>query len=218
MDRHRSHATSLAAIVLIGGVGAATYGVSGEAVVGLGLTIGLGGVAGSTVGASVMHRSSPRVLAVVFGSVLILAAVQMIVGVELATGFQAGSVNESLLGLVIGLGAGFFAGMSGVGGGVIFVPAGVLLLGLTQHQAQGTSLVAIILTAVAGSLVNLRNRRLRLGDGLAVGAGGMAGSVLGVRLALGVEGRALSAAFGVFLLFVVARTLHRASAKPDQPL
>ena len=221
LDRHRSHATSLAAIVLIGVVGATTYGISGEAVVGLGLTIGIGGVVGSTIGASVMHRSSPRMLAAVFGTVLLLAAAQMITGAEFVTGFRDGTADQAIVGLLVGLGAGFFAGMSGVGGGVIFVPAGVLLLGLSQHEAQGTSLVAIILTAIAGSLVNLRNRRLRLGDGLAVGLGGMAGSVMGAQLALRVEGRALSVAFGLLLLFVAGRTLYRAFSRQetqDQPL
>jgi uncharacterized membrane protein YfcA len=46
--------------------------------------------------------------------------------------------------LLIGLAAGFMGGLVGIGGGVIIVPALVMLLGMTQHQAQGTSLAMIL--------------------------------------------------------------------------
>lgn len=217
-DRHRSHATSLAAIVLIALVGASSYGLSGEVALSLGLTVGVGGVVGSVVGASLMHRASPQALAVVFGAVLLAAAVRMITGADPVPGASVlGPVEEVLIGLVIGLFAGLFAGLSGVGGGVIIVPAAVLLIGLSQHAAQGTSLVAIILTALAGTLVNLRNRRVRLRDGLAAGAGGVAGSLAGVQLALAIEGRSLSFGFGMMLLVVAARTLYRV-VRPVPPV
>jgi uncharacterized membrane protein YfcA len=91
----------------------------------------------------------------------------------------------------------------------VIVPASVLLLGLAQHEAQGTSLVAIIFTAVAGTMVNLRNERVRLEDGLVVGAGGVVGALVGSQLALGIEGRTLSVVFGLLVLFVALRTLFR---------
>ncbi len=46
--------------------------------------------------------------------------------------------------LLIGLAAGFMGGLVGIGGGIIIVPALVMLLGMTQHQAQGTSLAMIL--------------------------------------------------------------------------
>lgn len=46
--------------------------------------------------------------------------------------------------LLIGLAAGFMGGLVGIGGGVIIVPALVMLVGMTQHQAQGTSLTMIL--------------------------------------------------------------------------
>jgi uncharacterized membrane protein YfcA len=104
--------------------------------------------------------------------------------------------------------SGLFAGLAGIGGGVVIVPAGVFLLSLDQHVAQGTSLLAIVLTAVAGSVVNLRNKRVRLNDSFIIGAGGVAGSLIGSRLALGIEGRTLSLLFGFLVLFVAIRTLY----------
>ncbi len=209
-DRHGAHATSLAAIVLIAVTGALSFGLSGEIGLGLGVTIGLGGIAGSVVGATVMHRASPRSLTIVFAVVLLVAAIRMISGASPLPGSaDFGALTQVLVALGIGAVAGFFAGLAGIGGGVVIVPSTVLLLGLSQHEAQGTSLMAIILTAAAGTLVNLRNERVRLGDGLVVGVGGVVGSLIGSRLALQVQGRTLSLVFGFLVLFVALRSLYR---------
>jgi uncharacterized membrane protein YfcA len=210
-DRHRAHGTSLAAIVLIAAAGATSFGVDGELVVGLGLTVGVGGIVGSALGAAAMHRLSPRALSIIFGVVLLVAAVRMIGGGEPIPGTaEIADLARTAIGLGIGLLAGLFAGIAGVGGGIVIVPSTVVLLGLTQHEAQGTSLFAIVLTAIAGTLVNRRNRRVRLEDGLVVGLGGVVGSVIGSRIALALEGRSLSLVFGLVVLFVGVRTLFRA--------
>lgn len=209
LDRHNAHATSLAAIVLIATTGALSFGASGEIALSLGLTIGIGGVVGSVVGATVMHRASPRALTIVFSFVLLVAAIRMISGASPLPGSaDFGTLALTAIGLGIGVTAGFFAGLAGIGGGVVIVPASVLLLGLTQHEAQGTSLMAIVLTALAGTVVNRRNRRVRLQDGLVVGLGGVVGSVIGSRLALGVEAGMLSLVFGFLVLFVAVRSIY----------
>ncbi len=209
-EQHRAHATSLAAIVLIAVAGALSFGLSDEIAIGLGITIGIGGVLGSVIGASIMHRVSARSLTIVFGIVLLVAAVRMISGATPLPGSgDFGTSTEVVIALLIGLVAGFFAGLAGVGGGVVIVPSTVLLLGLPQHQAQGTSLVAIVFTAVAGTIVNLRNQRVRPKDGLVVGVGGVVGALIGSQLALGIEGRTLSLVFGFLVLFVAIRSLWR---------
>lgn len=214
IGRHQAHATSLAAIVFIAASGAMSFGLSGEIDLGIGVTVGIGGVLGSIVGASVMHRVSPRALTIVFGVILLIAAVRLIGSSEPlpgSAGFSEG--GQIAIALVIGLIAGFFAGLAGIGGGVVIVPSSVLLLGLPQHEAQGTSLLAIVFTAVAGTFVNLRNKRARLIDGLLAGGGGIIGSLIGSRLALLSEARTLSVVFGFLVLFVAVRTLYR-SARP----
>lgn len=209
LDRHRAHATSLAAIVFIASAGAFSFGVSGEIDLSVGVTVGMGGVAGSILGASVMNRVSARSLTIVFGFVLLAAAIRMIVSADPLPGaVDFSELTQILIALVIGLIAGFFAGLAGVGGGVVIVPSSVLLLGLDQHQAQGTSLVAIVFTAVAGSIVNFRNHRVRPVDGLLTGSGGVVGSLIGSQLALLTEGRVLSVVFGFLVLFVALRTLY----------
>jgi uncharacterized protein len=114
----------------------------------------------------------------------------------------------------IGLISGFLVGVAGVGGGVVIVPAIVLLLGFGQHEAQGTSLAAIVLTALAGTMVNTRNRRVRLDDALAAGLAGLLGSAIGAQVALGVNGRTLSLIFGRLALVVAMRTLIQGFRAP----
>ena len=210
LDRHRAHATSLAAIVLIAAAGAVSFGVSGELSLSLGVIIGIGGVIGSVIGATVMDRTSPRALTVVFSIVLLVAAIRMISGAQPLPGTSdLGGLAQAAVGVAIGLVAGFFAGLAGIGGGGVIVPSSVLLLDLAQHEAQGTSLLAIVFTSVAGTVVNRANERVRLGDGLIAGIGGVVGSVLGSRVALEVEGRTLSVVFGFLVLFVALRSVYR---------
>ena len=209
-DQHRSHATSLAAVVLIAAAGSVSFGISDEVALGIGITVGIGGVVGSVIGASVMHRTNPRTLTIIVGFVLLVAALRMIGGANPLPGAAGfGDMTQVSVATGIGLVAGFFAGLAGIGGGVVIVPSTVLLLGLSQHEAQGTSLVAIVFTAIAGTLVNLENKRVRLEDGLVVGGGGVIGSLIGSQFALGVEGRTLSLVFGFMVLFVALRIFYR---------
>ena len=57
-----------------------------------------------------------------------------------------------MINLLIGLVAGMFGGLVGLGGGVIMIPLMVGVLKLTQHQAHGTSLVALVFTGIAGAI------------------------------------------------------------------
>lgn len=210
LERHRAHATSLAAIVLIAVTGALSFGVADEVDLGLGVVIGIGGIIGSMIGATVMHRVSPRALTIVFAVVLLVAGIRLISGANPLPGSaELTGFWTVVIGILIGFTAGFFAGLAGIGGGVVIVPSSVLLLGLDQHIAEGTSLLAIVFTATAGTLVNLRNERVRPVDGVTAGAGGVVGSLIGSRLALGIEGRTLSLFFGFLVLFVALRSLYR---------
>lgn len=214
-DRHRAHATSLASFIIISTAGAISFAVADAVDLFVGVAVGIGGIVGSTIGATLMHRMSARNLAIVFAAVLVVTGVRMVLGAEPLPGSTDFSQTGVIMAAItIGLTSGLFAGMAGVGGGVVIVPATVLLLGLGQHVAQGTSLIAIALTAIAGSVVNKRNQRLQIRDSVIIGAGGVFGSIVGVRFALGVDGDTLSTAFGFLVLFVAGRTLYRTFRRP----
>ena len=108
---------------------------------------------------------------------------------------------------MIGLAAGFLAGLLGIGGGVLMVPAMVLILGFDQHVAQGTSLLVIIPAALTGSLAHYRRGRLVLRDAVTIAAGGVIGAVIGSVFALSIDDELLRRLFAGFLLIVAVRML-----------
>jgi uncharacterized protein len=115
--------------------------------------------------------------------------------------------------IAVGFAAGAVAGMLGVGGGILFVPALVLLAGLTHVEAEATSLLAIVPLAVVGAWSQQRHGNLRLRDGIVIGVLAAPGALVGVGLANVVPERALKLAFAG-LLVVVALQLVRTPAVP----
>lgn len=118
--------------------------------------------------------------------------------------------------ILIGLAGGVIAGLLGVGGGVLFVPGMVLFLGLNQHQAEATSLLAIVPVAIVGTLRQDRYGNVRRADALLIGLLSLAGAVGGVALANALSGQALRIAFAILILAVAAQlardTVRRDSA------
>jgi uncharacterized membrane protein YfcA len=115
----------------------------------------------------------------------------------------------------IGVAAGLISGMLGVGGGILFVPGLVLFVGLHQVDAEATSLLAIIPTALVGSWRQYRYGNVRVHDATVLGAMSAAGAVAGVALANVLPTRVLEIAFGILMLVVAAQLVHRA-ARPDR--
>lgn len=111
--------------------------------------------------------------------------------------------------ILLGVAAGVLAGLFGVGGGILFVPALVLVLGLTQLHADATSLLAILPTAAVGSWRQLRYGNVRGRAALLVGTGTVAGVQVGVLAAEALPEAALRRLFGAFLVLVAAHLMWR---------
>jgi uncharacterized membrane protein YfcA len=114
--------------------------------------------------------------------------------------------------IIAGFAGGVIAGMLGVGGGVVFVPALTIFLGLSQLDAEATSLLAIIPVALVGAWRQHRYGNLRVRDGLVVGMLGVPGAVGGVALANVLSERALEIGFGILLLVVAGQLVRGALA------
>jgi uncharacterized protein len=112
--------------------------------------------------------------------------------------------------LAIGLLGGILAGLLGVGGGVVFVPGLVILLGLGQHAAEATSLLAIVPVALVGTYRQDRYGNVRRGDALLLGGLSLAGAAGGVVLANALSGAVLRDAFAGLLVIVAVQLVHRA--------
>ncbi|MDQ4034882.1 MAG: sulfite exporter TauE/SafE family protein [Chloroflexota bacterium] len=127
------------------------------------------------------------------------------------------SAPEIVALLAIGLTAGLLAGLLGIGGGLIMVPAMVLITAFDQHVAQGTSLLVIIPAAAFGSFTHYRRGRLALRDAGALAAGGVLGAVLGSMTALALDEEILQRLFAILILVVAARMLLTRNSPPEQP-
>lgn len=111
--------------------------------------------------------------------------------------------------VAIGLAGGVLAGMLGVGGGVLFVPGLVFFLSLSQHQAEATSLLAIVPVAVIGAYQQDRYGNVRRADAALLGLLSLAGVAAGVILANALSGAALRDAFAAFMVIVAAQLVRR---------
>ena len=114
--------------------------------------------------------------------------------------------------ILVGALAGVVAGLLGIGGGALFVPALVLFLGLGHLEAEATSLLAIVPVALVGAWRQHGYGNLHVREALALGVLASAGALGGVVVANAVPERALEVAFAGLLLFVAAQLVRRAFA------
>ena len=112
--------------------------------------------------------------------------------------------------LAIGIAAGVFAGMLGVGGGALFVPGLVLFAGLGHLEAEATSLLAIVPVSAVGAWRQHGYGNFRPRDAAILGAFAVVGGIGGVVLANAVPERALEVGFAVLILYVAFRLARRA--------
>jgi hypothetical protein len=108
--------------------------------------------------------------------------------------------------IVLGLTAGILSGFLGIGGGVIIIPALVYIFGMTQLQAQGTSLATLL--PPIGLLAFLKYYQCGHADvkiGLLIAAGFFFGGLIGANFALPIPGLVLKRIFGVFLIIIALR-------------
>ncbi|MCW2986012.1 MAG: sulfite exporter TauE/SafE family protein [Conexibacter sp.] len=112
--------------------------------------------------------------------------------------------------LIVGFAAGVVAGMLGVGGGILFVPALVLFLDLPQVDAEATSLLAIIPVALVGAASQRRYGNLRLRDAVVLGVLAVPGAIAGVAIVNAIPERTVEVLFALLMLYVAAQLVRRA--------
>lgn len=122
---------------------------------------------------------------------------------------------ELVLAAVFGFAGGMMGGLVGVGGGILFVPALVIFLDLSQVEAVATSLLAIVVVAIVGGWRQHGYGNVRLGDGLWIGALSFLGVAAGVVISNAVPERALEVSFALLALAIAAQLVHRALTAPD---
>ena len=113
---------------------------------------------------------------------------------------------DTLVFIGIGLGAGVLAGIFGLGGGIVIVPALTLLARFAPQTATGTSLASLLLPVGAlGAWAYYKEGHVRIGAALWIAIGLAIGAYFGARMAMSVPPQTLKRAFAVFLVLIAAR-------------
>ncbi|MDX6407333.1 MAG: uncharacterized protein QOE13_404 [Gaiellaceae bacterium] len=113
-----------------------------------------------------------------------------------------------VLAVVLGLAAGVLAGMFGVGGGILFVPT-LIALGLNQHEAIGTSLLAIVPTVLVGTWRQSRYGNVHWRAAAILGLAAAASAQGGVVLAEALPATTLRRLFAGLLVLVAVQVAFR---------
>jgi uncharacterized membrane protein YfcA len=129
------------------------------------------------------------------------------------------SAGTIVLAVSLGFAAGVLAGFFGVGGGILFVPT-LVGLGLSQIEAEATSLLAILPTVAAGTWRQRRYGNVRRRTALVLGLASIVGAVVGVQVATALPEDKLRRLFAILLLAVAAQLAWRtrkSSPYPSEP-
>jgi uncharacterized membrane protein YfcA len=126
-------------------------------------------------------------------------------------------IGEAALIIALGVAAGATAGLFGVGGGIIFVPALTLVLGLGQLEAEATSLLAIIPVAVFGSWRQTRTGDVNWPDAIVIGLVSVVTAVAGALIADVAPERVLRIGFAILLVATAAQLVVRERGRAPEP-
>lgn len=116
--------------------------------------------------------------------------------------------------ILIAVAGGLAGGLVGVGGGVLFVPALTIFLGLTQVEGESTSLLMIVIVALVGAFRQKGYGNVRVREALIIGALSPLGVLIGVAVANNVSERALQLSFAALALFMAGQLVRRARSMP----
>jgi uncharacterized protein len=218
LTQRRASAYSLAAILPAAIVGSIPY-LTHQAVdlISAGLLV-VGSVVGAAYGARLLARVPETLLRWLFVGVLVAGIVRSLLdafadppSVSTAQGLPSLLDGAGMVGL--GLVMGIASGLLGIGGGQIAVPGLSALFDFAPALAKGTSLVAMIPTAVSGTWVNARNGLVHLKTAAIIGLVASVFSFGGASLSVVLPDDVASIAFAALLVFALVQQVRKAVQK-----
>jgi len=163
----------------------------------------IGGVLGAIAGNQINKQLSNKSLNKIFSIVLFVSAIRMNYLVD-----SNNVANDNMyIYIVIGFVSGILAGLLGLGGGVVRIPALLIFAGIPSLIAQGASLITSIPTAIAAAYPKVKGQPEKIKQGLLVGLGGILGVLIGSEIAFSLEDNSLKTIFSYFL-FIVALKMY----------
>jgi uncharacterized membrane protein YfcA len=201
LSQRLASGTSLAAVLPTAIAGLIGYASVGNVDWLAGGVLAVGAVGGSLLGTWLLHITPQRLLRWIFVVFLAAVAARMFFLVpDRSADLEFGPATIAGL-LVLGLVTGVISGLLGIGGGVIVVPALMLLFGIGDLVAKGTSLLMIIPTSVTGTIANARRRNVDLRAAAVIGLFAIPASFGGVALAVLMPPALGSVLFALLLVY-----------------
>lgn len=219
LGQHVAHGTSLFAVTTTGLAGGLSYAMDGNVNFYSAGAIALSGMISARLGAKFSNRLSQTQLKKTLGAFMIAVApiVPLKPYLESFNKVQKSSKEnqeswEKVVGIssCIGVFSGFMAGLLGVGGGAVVVPALTLFTSMDHYTALGTSLAAMGLPAAAGTLTHFQagNVHGKVAPFLALGS--LIGAYAGGRMGVKMDEEALRLGFSGIMVTLGIRTLVKA--------
>lgn len=209
-EHRRATGTSLAAIVPTAAIGVISYATVGDVAWIPALILAAGAVIGAQVGSWLLGK-----IPVVFlqlGFVVFIAAVivsLLVVIPSRGEPFELSVLTMVFL-IVLGLVTGVLSGLLGIGGGLVVVPALMVLFGVSDLMARGTSLLMIIPAAISGTVGNVRRSNVDLPAALVIGIAACTMTALGAWIARSIDPFVGSLLFAAFLSIIAVQFARRA--------
>jgi hypothetical protein len=212
LSQHKAHGTSLVALVFTGLGGATTYALHGAVDFTAAILLALTAAFTAPLGARYCNVLAEKKLRKYFGVFLIFCSVLLILKPYLADfiGIAPGHIKTAVL-LITGAATGFLSGMMGVGGGTIMVPVMVILIGFSQHTAQGTSLLVMVPTGAIGAFTHWRMGNIAKEILIGLIPGIILGTYLGGNFAYLFSDNILRSIFVVVILWMGVRYIKAPS-------
>lgn len=217
LSQHKAHGTSLFALIFTGIVGTISYKIKGEVDLFAGGILAISATLAAIAGARFANTLSEWRLKRSFGAFLVFASIMLVSKPYIMSHYYLGITGTpKIIGLLsIGIFTGFLAGMMGIGGGTVTVPALAVLLNFSQHMAQGTSLFCMIPAGIMGSYTHwrLKNVSSELLPGLIIGI--VIGTIVGSNTALVLPEGNLRILFSIIVCWTGLRFLKTPKPKKD---
>jgi uncharacterized membrane protein YfcA len=203
--------SSLAAALVIASLGTVEHHQRGEVMWEAAVPMGIAGIFGSLTGGTIASYTQGPILRYLFATVLLLAAVRMVVPLKESRGAAGFTVAHWM---IAGFGFGIVSGFVGIAGGIVILPVLVGLLGFPIRLAAGTSSACILFTSAGGSLAYIINGLGKTGlPPLSLGylnlfhwacltATAVPFTILGIRMEMRVSERTLMVVFACLLALI----------------
>jgi uncharacterized protein len=209
-DQRLAAGTSLAAIVPTAAVGVVSYATTGSVAWIPAIILAAGAVVGAQIGTWLLAKLSQNTIRWGFVAFLVIVIVFLFIVIpsrdaEVPLTWLTGGGF-----VVLGVFTGIMAGLLGVGGGVIVVPALMFLFGTSDLEAKGTSLLMMIPTAISGTIGNVRRGNVDLVAAAVIGVSACTTTALGAWIATLVDPFTANVLFAAYLTFIAGQMALKA--------